>query len=507
MSLTWNMLAYHSCQDERWCGWCWHQENLQPDTTAENTRKKPNKKAGKKQPRPCDNSSPIVNPAPDSAVKRKRSSESDSDDEPLAALPPTPNTVGELPTGRKTPCRQSAEKRHRTSNSPATSDIPVCLNSYAKRKKLSVSRKENNPPCALHRTPKSILKKTPTSEKKGYSRHANSKRRLQFAMDPNKESPISEICDIDSTGDNHIGVSQSPCPRDESVIQVESTPITKIQITAVIHSPPLVPQVTAWVDHGKLSLSQQHKETIERSGKLDCDIINYCQKLLLREHPSMYGLQDTRLVPVIDNDTWIYRTPFSPVKGTAVQILHTGDDHWITSVAVDKSRVYVYDSLLSEKRPLSNSTQIQLSKLYGNSLCEVKIRLPRVQQQQNGVDCGVFAIAFATEFCFAKKELSKSLIFDTKLMRPHLIQCIEFGKFTPFPKRRSSVPPKRLSLSKKDVEITISKNCKSAGCDLPDLFDDMTNCDRCQKWYHNCCVGISENNSQSFSWSCDECQK
>ena len=94
-----------------------------------------------------------------------------------------------------------------------------------------------------------------------------------------------------------------------------------------------------------------------------------------------------------------------------------------------------------------------------------KIRLPRVQQQQNGVDCGVFAIAFATEFCFAKKELSKSLIFDTKLMRPHLIQCIEFGKFTPFPKRRSSIPPKRLSLSKKDVEITISKNCKSAGCD------------------------------------------
>jgi succinate dehydrogenase hydrophobic anchor subunit len=43
----------------------------------------------------------------------------------------------------------------------------------------------------------------------------------------------------------------------------------------------------------------------------------------------------------------------------------------------------------------------------------VPVKIHKIQQQTNSVDCGVFAIAFMTEFCFSGWNGKNSIHFDT----------------------------------------------------------------------------------------------
>ena len=63
---------------------------------------------------------------------------------------------------------------------------------------------------------------------------------------------------------------------------------------------------------------------------------------------------------------------------------------------------------------------------------EIRVEIKKVQQQNNGVDCGVCAIAFAVSLPF--KEDSTLIIYNIKKMRNHLVDCIENGRTTPFPR-------------------------------------------------------------------------
>ena len=60
------------------------------------------------------------------------------------------------------------------------------------------------------------------------------------------------------------------------------------------------------------------------------------------------------------------------------------------------------------------------------------IILSSVQQQPNGVDCGVFAIAFAADILNESAEIGKR--FKKKKMRSHLLKCLEGEEFTLFPR-------------------------------------------------------------------------
>jgi Ulp1 family protease len=44
---------------------------------------------------------------------------------------------------------------------------------------------------------------------------------------------------------------------------------------------------------------------------------------------------------------------------------------------------------------------IQMSRINGKNKDIVPVKIHKVQQQTNSVDCGAFAIAFMTEFCFS----------------------------------------------------------------------------------------------------------
>ena len=55
-----------------------------------------------------------------------------------------------------------------------------------------------------------------------------------------------------------------------------------------------------------------------------------------------------------------------------------------------------------------------------------------VQQQKNGVDCGLFSIAFAKSLAFGEDPSNSTN--DLAVLQPHLIKCLTCGKILPFPK-------------------------------------------------------------------------
>jgi Ulp1 family protease len=117
------------------------------------------------------------------------------------------------------------------------------------------------------------------------------------------------------------------------------------------------------------------------------------------------------------------------------QIHHTGRDHWITSVQKDADDpVIVFDSPVSKPYLITESLKMQLFTIYGKNSNHLQIDIPQIQQQTNGVDCGIFAIANAVEFCLNSFLGTSRLEFDKYLMRSHLIECLLQNKFQEFPK-------------------------------------------------------------------------
>lgn len=99
-----------------------------------------------------------------------------------------------------------------------------------------------------------------------------------------------------------------------------------------------------------------------------------------------------------------------------LQILHSCDNncyqskclngHWVCCY-YNTEAIFIYDSL-NQKR-LHRSHEIYLKKLF-NHFLHLPIYFPEVQCQDNAVDCGVFAIAFATSILFEK--LPSTIIYD-----------------------------------------------------------------------------------------------
>ena len=54
-----------------------------------------------------------------------------------------------------------------------------------------------------------------------------------------------------------------------------------------------------------------------------------------------------------------------------------------------------------------------------------------MQQQINCVDCGLFAIAFATSLAHNENPVKR--VYNTAKLRQHLVLCLEAGKMSVFP--------------------------------------------------------------------------
>ena len=79
------------------------------------------------------------------------------------------------------------------------------------------------------------------------------------------------------------------------------------------------------------------------------------------------------------------------------------------------------------------SLNLEVEEQIHNLMAEsfIGINTLPVQQQKNGSDCGVFAIAFATCIVYGIKP--EEVSFDIPKMRPHLVECLRSNTIVPFP--------------------------------------------------------------------------
>lgn len=111
-------------------------------------------------------------------------------------------------------------------------------------------------------------------------------------------------------------------------------------------------------------------------------------RLLQRQFPEIQGLQDTIFSQQIENFISVNRS------AVAVQILFSGDGHWVCTSFSDTTGVCIYDSFPEEK--IASDLKVQIGKIYGQVDLEndgILISRIGVQRQTSLTACGVFALA------------------------------------------------------------------------------------------------------------------
>jgi len=213
---------------------------------------------------------------------------------------------------------------------------------------------------------------------------------------------------------------------------------------------------------------------ISNTGELSDTHMEIGMSLLKHQFPIIGGMESTLLSQC--------RRGFSVQTSTSsrvVQIHHTGTHHWVTSTRdCDEEYVRVYDSLLRFDRQscpiVSTSLSSQLSQIYRCTSSELPVLFPDMSHQYNSVDCGVYALATATDICFNRDPSQSS--YHTMSMRAHLLKCFEQQLFEPFPASQI--------LRTNSFYYTISVFCY---CRMPHQ-ENMVDCVACFEWFHYECI-------------------
>ena len=188
-----------------------------------------------------------------------------------------------------------------------------------------------------------------------------------------------------------------------------------------------------------LNLKRTEQGYITNDEQLCDSIINAASQLIMRENPLLH-IQSASF----SNAHLVY------CPEETIHIHHNGRGHFVTSTSIS-NKVTIYDSLNS---PPSRQLIDQLTSLYSP---DPNIT-PHIEQahiphtQQGGVDCGLFAIAYA--FDLATGTNPCDITYDQSLMRDHLLCCLESGQMHPFPRYRSENSPNRIVNVTRDIPAT-----------------------------------------------------
>ena len=175
------------------------------------------------------------------------------------------------------------------------------------------------------------------------------------------------------------------------------------------------------------TLQQEDKVCLESSAEwLNDRIINAAQIMLKSQCD--YKLSGWQNV-LFEQRTTSFKTiedgtPF-------VQIILVGKSHWVTvsSVGCDSSTLKVYDSMYSDT---SSATIEQICSFWRCSTRSATFCLMNVQKQLNSSDCGVFAIAYATELVHS----TDPVLPYVEMWRTHLKEGFVKGNLDCFPQTR-----------------------------------------------------------------------
>ena len=180
------------------------------------------------------------------------------------------------------------------------------------------------------------------------------------------------------------------------------------------------------------SLTQKDKNTIASKQWLTSDIIEEVHSILSKQFTLISGFQTPCNAPAYNTTLkkWVSNNSFTEQQGPAVQIHHTENHLWVTSILTHTNELFLLDSMYDK---LTTSLEIQLFQVYSNSKKRLLVKIPEVQKQTNKIDCGLYAIVNAVEFCFTSFSGGLHIEFNQQLMRDHLISCLEKGQFSVFP--------------------------------------------------------------------------
>ena len=236
----------------------------------------------------------------------------------------------------------------------------------------------------------------------------------------------------------------------------------------------------------KLTLYKESKDGISTPTYWLNDSEIYAAQILLKtSFPQVDGLQD----PAVRSQLVI------PATSEFVQVINVGR-HWvcISTIGCLAGVVKAFDSLYHKPCPLLID---HVCRMLLCPLDTVTFLNEKVQRQFGGSNCGLFALAFATDLCHGLDPTTQT--YSQSQMRQHYISCLESGQMTPFPKTSKRVQY-HLSCMKTSVPIYCL-------CRLPNDKKQYVECFTCDGWYHPDCASVPKWAINSrLQWRCQKCK-
>lgn len=171
--------------------------------------------------------------------------------------------------------------------------------------------------------------------------------------------------------------------------------------------------VNYWIP--ELKLNHFDEKILKEGSKLTDKHMDGSASLLAMQFPDMPPPQTTLRA----------KQPrlLQPAKEGSI-FFHNYDEHWVLS-HIREGVVYLYNSF--HNKEIHPELKEQIVALYGKQT----IKVPVVQVQKGGEDCGCFAIAFCVSVLYGDDPAS--LVYNQQQMREHIANCLANKHFTPFP--------------------------------------------------------------------------
>ena len=237
------------------------------------------------------------------------------------------------------------------------------------------------------------------------------------------------------------------------------------------------------------------KEQLVNGRALTANHIAAGQILLKQAYPHQCGLLDT---------CQLSKSKCVDVTGKFVQVIFVEPNHWacLTNKFTSSNQtVNLYDSLHTIPEKLGSIVR-QACSILKTKASTVTIDVINVQLQEGGSDCGLFALAMATDLCRDNDPVNMS--YHQHRMRSHLEECFENLILTPFPSCKNTKSKKSRVLNSTNVEVYCV-------CRQPEQLP-MVECDNCSVWFHTECADVSIrileslDSDENIPWFCATCK-
>jgi len=143
-------------------------------------------------------------------------------------------------------------------------------------------------------------------------------------------------------------------------------------------------------------------------------------------------------------------------------------------------------------RQLAPWRQFRTSWAWNTTICECQSWTMNIQQQPNGNDCGLYAVAFATALVYGQDPTEE----DYCDLRSYFLNCMLSHCLTQFPSSVVYRKPKVLQM----IEPSF------CSCGRGDDGRLMIECKSCGEWFHSQRVG-GLSAAEAENWKCSSCMQ